>query len=92
MKKLLRSLARLRDLHVERELLARAPRSVSEAARSIRRELKREEPRRARRVAERCRRLHPSRIRDLLDGVLRSGRLPSSPRNCPRDAGLAGFP
>lgn len=78
-KKLLRSLARLRDLHVERELLARAPRSVSEAARSIRRELKREEPRRARRVAERCRRLHPSRIRDLLDGVLRSGRLPSSP-------------
>ena len=76
-KKLLRSLARLRDLHVQRGLLTGAPKSLSESARSIRRRLKVEEPRRARRVAERCRRMHPGRIHDLLDGVVGSGRLPS---------------
>lgn len=75
-KKLLRSLARLRDLHVQRGLLAGAPRSVSEAARSIRRQLKLEEPRRARRVSDRCRRMHPGRILDLLEGVIGSGRVP----------------
>lgn len=75
-KKLLRSLARLRDLHVQRGLLAGAPRSVSEAARSIRRQLKREEPRRVRRVSDRCRRMHSGRILDLLDGVIGSGRVP----------------
>ncbi|MBL9173281.1 MAG: CHAD domain-containing protein [Verrucomicrobiales bacterium] len=76
-KKLLRSLARLRDLHVQREWLSRAPRSISDPARSFRRQLREEEPRRARRVAERCRRMHPGRILDLLEGVLGSGRLPS---------------
>lgn len=73
-KRLLRSLGRLRDLHVQRDLLVGAPKRLAKPARFLRRRLTREEPRRVQRVKDRCRRLHPGRIFDLLDSVFRAGR------------------
>ena len=73
-KRLLRSLGRLRDLHVQRDLLEGAPKRLVKPARFLRRRLKREESRRMQRVKDRCRRQHPGRISDLLDSVFQAGR------------------
>lgn len=83
-KRMLRSLARLRDLHVQRQLLATVPSALKPAARILRRELRREQPERARRVHARCRGLHPSRICRLIleaAGATPIGATPVAPES-----------
>jgi triphosphatase len=71
LKKLLRALARVRDAQVQRELLKKVPRRWTAAAGILIRELRRKEPRWARRVGERCRRVHPAEVAALLTGEQR---------------------
>ncbi|MEN9676126.1 MAG: hypothetical protein RIS76_2022 [Verrucomicrobiota bacterium] len=71
-KKLLRALARVRDAQVQRELLKKVPRRWAAAAGILIRELRRKEPRWARRVGERCRRVHPAEVAALLTGEQRA--------------------
>ena len=68
LKKLLRSLARLRDLQVQVILLTSVPKRLEPAARRLKRDLRNEEPHWDQRVKERLRRIRPSRLSSLMLG------------------------
>jgi len=74
-KKLLRSLARLRDTQVQQDLFRSVPARLDSAAKILRRGLRREEPRWARRVTERCRRVRAADLDPLLLNTRHLGAL-----------------
>lgn len=76
-KRLWRSLARLRDTQVQLELLQQMPKSAGRGVIFCRRWLRREETFQSARVLRRCRQLHPMRISaGIIEGVESIGKLP----------------